>query len=124
MIKPILKNHEDLENDEEEQEELKPNEKVKKPLKVIEPIVNQIEFSNPDEFNEYFSNRETDKKLTTYCLNRMYKIPGYRIGRVKGEITIKRLCQSRLTRDEKINERLDVMEDRINEIIKVLNARL
>jgi hypothetical protein len=122
MIKPILKNHEDLEIEEEEQEELKPNEKEKKKLKVIEPIVNQMEFSNPDEFNEYISDKSL-KTLTTYCLNRMYKIPGYRIGRVKGEITIKRLCQSRLTRDEKINERLDVMEDRINEIIKVFNAR-
>ena len=61
-------------------------------LKVIEPIKNYLkEFKTVDEFNLWYSkNKDEVDKLTTHKLNKMYKIDGYRITKIKGVLMLKK----------------------------------
>ena len=74
-------------------------------LKVIEPIKNYIkEFNSPVEFNLWYAkHKEEVDSLTTHKLNKMYKIDGYRITKIKGELMLKV--------DRKIKEKTDEGED-------------
>ena len=64
-------------------------ERNEKTLKVLEPIQLDVKtFKDKQEF-ELFFNSEFENSTTTR-LNRMYKIPGYRISRVKDELCLKK----------------------------------
>ena len=80
-------------------------------LKVIEPIKNYIkEFNSPVEFNLWYAkNKDEVDALTTHKLNKLYKIDGYRITKIKGELMLKV--------DRKVKEKVDeTEEDEINEL--------
>ena len=79
-------------------------------LKVIEPIKNYIkEFNSPVEFNLWYAKHKDEvDSLTTHKLNKMYKIDGYRITKIKGELMLKV--------DRKVKEKSDDGEDEINEL--------
>ena len=58
-------------------------------LEVIQPYKPQpINFSSPDEFNIYYNKHADDFNETTYKLNVKYKIPGFKITKIKGELKL------------------------------------
>ena len=61
-------------------------------LKVIEPIRDYLKvFSSPDEFNIWYTKNKDDvDALTTNKLNKLYKINGYRITKIKGVLMLKK----------------------------------
>jgi predicted nucleic acid-binding Zn-ribbon protein len=61
-------------------------------LTVIEPINSPFqEFKGVDEFNIFYQkNKETIDPITTHKLNKMYKIEGYRITKIKGVLSLKK----------------------------------
>ena len=61
-------------------------------IKIIEPITHPTkEFNNADEFNIWYSkNKDSVNSFTTHKLNKMYKIAGYRITKIKGELMLKK----------------------------------
>ena len=65
-------------------------------LKIIEPIRDYLKvFSSPDEFNIWYTkNKEEVDTLTTHKLNKMYKIEGYRITKIKNVLMLKKSTNS------------------------------
>ena len=61
-------------------------------LKIIEPIRDYLKvFNSPDEFNIWFTkNKDEIESLTTHKLNKLYKINGYRITKIKGILMLKK----------------------------------
>ena len=47
-----------------------------------------IQFSSPDDFNLYYNKHKDDFNETTYKLNVKYKIPGFKITKIKGELKL------------------------------------
>ena len=108
-------------------------------LKIIEPTKNGLyHFKSTDEFSIYYAKHKDEmNEMTTQKLNKQFKIDGYRISRInthdengkirqRGEICLKRITNTspnerKLLNDEQIEERIKVIEDKINSIINVLN---
>lgn len=65
---------------------------IKNTLKIIEPIKIDVKtFQNEKEFEDYYNlNKKSLEDSTTTRLNRMFKIPGYRITRIKNELCLKK----------------------------------
>lgn len=58
-------------------------------IEVIQPYKPQpIQFSSPDDFNIYYNKHKEDFNDTTYKLNVKYKIPGFKITKIKGEMKL------------------------------------
>ena len=58
-------------------------------IEVIQPYKpNPIQFSSPDDFNIYYNKHKDDFNDTTYKLNVKYKIPGFKITKIKGEMKL------------------------------------
>ena len=89
-------------------------------LKVIEPIKNYIkEFNSPVEFNLWYAkHKEEVDSLTTHKLNKMYKIDGYRITKIKGELMLKvdRKIKEKEGEDENIHEEINELRNEIKNI--------
>ena len=120
-------------------------------VKVVEPIQSPMkEFNNVDEFNLFYHNHKDEMmETTTHRLNKMYKINGYRITKIRGELCLKKVREavkqksdvesgegndivdrrSRGEADENGDESTDVetrlqrLEEVVNEIIDALNKR-
>ena len=107
-------------------------------LKVIEPIKNYIkEFNSPVEFNLWYAkHKEEVDSLTTHKLNKLYKIDGYRITKIKGELMLKidRNVKDKALNDEEsvdiheeINElrnEIKNIKDTVNHLIEFINKTL
>ncbi|OHT06766.1 hypothetical protein TRFO_05452 [Tritrichomonas foetus] len=112
---------------------------IKNKLKILEPIKIDVKtFQNEKEFEDYYNlNKKTLDESTTTKLNRMYKIPGYRITRVKNELCLKKDYAKKIeqqveTKDysyeiedltTKIDDLKTVIEDLKNNITKI-NVKL
>ena len=61
------------------------------PLKIFEPLVPQvIECETTEDFNQIINTDiERYKMMTTQHLNRMFKIPGCKVAKLKGEICLR-----------------------------------
>ena len=60
-----------------------------KPIEVIQPYKPQIiQFENTDDFNIYYNKHLEEFNETTYKLNIKYKIPGYKITKIKGQLKL------------------------------------
>ena len=60
-----------------------------KPIEVIQPYKPQIiQFENTDDFNIYYNKHLEEFNESTYKLNIKYKIPGYKITKIKGQLKI------------------------------------
>ena len=60
-----------------------------KPLEVIEPYSPQvIQFESIEDFNGYYSKHQNEFNGTTQKLNKKYKIPGYKLTTLKGQLKI------------------------------------
>ena len=59
------------------------------PLEVIEPYSPQvIQFESIKDFNGYYSKHQNEFNGTTQKLNKKYKIPGYKLTTLKGQLKI------------------------------------
>lgn len=90
-------------------------------IKVIEPILNYIkEFKDPEEFDMYYKmNKEKMDSLTTHKLNKLYHIKDYRITKIKGVLMLKKDYK---VKTDTTAERIDMLENEINEIKTTLNS--
>lgn len=63
------------------------------PMKVIEPFQAEVqEFETKEDFIKFINegdNNETYKQLTTQKLNKMFDVHGYKITKLKGEISLR-----------------------------------
>ena len=97
-------------------------------LKVIEPIKNYVkEFNSPVEFNLWYAkHKEEVDSLTTHKLNKLYKIDGYRITKIKGELMLKvdrkiKEKEEREGEDENIHEEINELKSEIQKIKDTMN---
>ena len=93
----------------------KNNKKGKIPL-ITKPTVTQ--FRDVDDFNNYYQdNREEFETTTTHMLNKKYKIPGFKITKIKGVVSLKNTQKTKPQIDEVKNEvfqKIDNMNDTWN----------
>ena len=98
-------------------------------IKVFENIGdNVLSFETKEDFMRHYNkNRETIDSMSTRGLNRKYKIEGFRIGRLKGEIILFPLKESETKSEEldsktklTINEKLDFMNRRMKKIEEMI----
>ena len=107
-------------------------------IKVFENIGdNVLGFETKEDFMRYYNkNKESIDAMSTRGLNRKFKIDGFKIGRLKGEIILYPLketetkseeldSKTKLTINEKLdfmNRRLKKIEDMINIVVEFLNT--
>lgn len=95
-------------------------------IPIIEPIKERKDFKNPDEFTVFYNqNKQLFEENTTCKLNKMFNIPGYRITKLKGVVSLKNIPESRVTCEMKVTtveERLKDVEDKMNNMIKTMNT--
>ena len=107
-------------------------------VKVVEPIRTPMkEFNSVDEFNLFYHNHKDEMmETTTHRLNKMYKINGYRITKIRGELCLKKVREvvkqksgdgidggDGVDDTVDIETRLQRLEEAVNEIIDALNKR-
>ena len=92
-------------------------ERNEKTLKVLEPIQLDVKtFKDKQEFELFFNSHKNEfENSTTTRLNRMYKIPGYRISRVKDELCLKKdYTKNNLGNSSNIeSQQFDELEEKI-----------
>lgn len=96
---------------------------VKNSLKIIEPIKVDIKtFQNEQEFEDYYNlNKKALDESTTTKLNRMFKIPGYRITRVKNELCLKKDYNKKVEPSENdIRNEIEELKKEIQNIKDIL----
>ena len=102
-------------------------------LKIIEPIKEYLKvFNTPDEFNIWYTkNKDEVDTLTTHKLNKMYKIEGYRITKIKNVLMLKKesianqhTANSPLVPDTlaELQEEIKNIKSTVNQIIQYLNG--
>ena len=103
-------------------------------LKIIEPIKEYLKvFNTPDEFNIWYTkNKDEVDTLTTHKLNKMYKIEGYRITKIKNVLMLKKVnkddsqhsANSILIPDTltKLEDEIKNIKSTVNQIIQYLNG--
>ena len=87
-----------------------------------------INFGSIDEFKSYLDeNEEEMNKLSTVKLNRLYHIDGYRITKLQGKISLRKIHKNdHSTTDDNtdrlalIEESIVILSEKINEIVKVI----
>ena len=69
-------------------------------IKIIEPIKEFSKvFNSPDEFNLWYTkNKDEMDNMTTHKLNKLYKIEGYRITKIKNVLMLKKDSQTSNTK--------------------------
>ena len=91
-------------------------------LKVIEPIKIDVKtFQDKQEFELFYNSHKNEfENCTTTKLNRMYKIPGYRITRQKEELCLKKdyTKNNKQESDDDHNQRFDELKDELTKMIE------
>ena len=95
-------------------------------IKIIEPIKEFSKvFNSPDEFNLWYTkNKDEMDNMTTHKLNKLYKIEGYRITKIKNVLMLKKDSQtitSTTPTIEELKDEITKIKDTINQIISYLN---
>ena len=103
-------------------------EKSNKSLKVLEPIQMDVKtFQDKTEFELFYnSHKEEFESSTTTKLNRMYKIPGYRITRQKQQLCLKKDYSKGSTKGavgEESSERFQELADKVQELEETISER-
>lgn len=82
-----------------------------------------IKFDTTEEFDRYYhKNKDTVDKMPTRGLNTKFKISGYRIGRLRGKITLFPIKNKNAGLVETLDESSD--QPSISEKLNILNGRL
>jgi hypothetical protein len=97
-------------------------------MKIIEKFQpDTINFETPEDFKEYLSeNLEGLKEMTTQKLNKQFCINGYRITKIKGEISLRKIIDSNTNDSEFIDanaifEMLNNLNTKIDKLISALH---
>lgn len=104
-------------------------------IKIIEPIKEFSKvFNSPDEFNLWYTkNKDEMDNMTTHKLNKLYKIEGYRITKIKNVLMLKKDSQTITSKSlssgqspttntiEQLKDEITKIKDTINQIISYLN---
>lgn len=105
-------------------------------IKIIEPIKEYSKvFNSPDEFNLWYTkNKDEMDNMTTHKLNKLYKIEGYRITKIKNVLMLKKDSQTITSTNDKVaglssptptieqlKDEITKIKDTINQIISYLN---
>jgi hypothetical protein len=97
-------------------------------MKIIERFQpDTINFETPEDFKEYLSeNLEGLKEMTTQKLNKQFCINGYRITKIKGEISLRKIIDSNTNDSEFIDanaifEMLNNLNTKIDKLISALH---
>ena len=87
-------------------------------VKIIEPVKKVLaEFETPEEFNLYYhQHKEELDKQTTHILNKKYKIKGYHITKLKGNMCLKKLKEPEEVVQKSLEERIAELEKKIAEL--------
>ena len=101
-------------------------------LRIIEPIRDYLKvFNSPDEFNIWYTkNKDEVDSLTTNRLNKLYKINGYRITKIKGTLMLKKSSEHDANQNSVISplvpedllEEIKNIKSTVNQIIEYLNG--
>ena len=85
-----------------------------------------VEFETVEDFDNYYrKNKELIDKLSTRGLNQKYKIKGHHIGRLKNEIMLYPLKESKI-KDTNVQKSIDYADETgktIHEKLNILNER-
>ena len=87
-------------------------------IKIIEPFSPEIiECDSKEDFNEIL-NADPDKykDMTTQKLNKTFKIPGYKITKIKGEICLRSIKPCERQDNQAINEEIKNIKDAFNQL--------
>ena len=92
-------------------------------LKVFEPTQKNIKhFTTTDEFEKYLiKHKDEFDEWTTQKLNTSFKIDGYRITKIKGEICLKKDYYNYTPQKDKVNEEIIKRIERIEENVNKTN---
>ena len=97
-------------------------------LKIIEPIRDYLKvFNSADEFNIWYTkNKDEVDSLTTHKLNKMYKINGYRITKIKNVLMLKKSSETNNVNNQSANNPLvpndlSELQDEIKNIKSTVN---
>lgn len=86
---------------------------------MIKPIQSQQKFETIEEFNTFYeSNRDIFENNSTCKLNKMFEIPGFRITKLKGVISLKNVPTSRVN----LSDRIEKIEEKLNQMVEVVNS--
>ena len=105
-------------------------------IKIIEPIKQYLKvFNTPDEFNIWYTkNKDEVESLTTHKLNKMYKIEGYRITKIKNVLMLKKCTETQDTNKSansplipeeltELHKEIKNIKSTINQIIQYLDMK-
>ena len=119
--------YEYVEVDEEETQTPSPEPELAH-IPLITPIKERTDFESAEAFDAYYQEHKSElNKLTTHKLNKMFEIPGYRITKIRGVLSLKNIPESRVTSVMRINmleKTVNDMKDKINTCIKTINGVL
>ena len=91
-------------------------------LKVIEPIQIDVKtFQDKNEFEMFYNSHKNEfENCTTTKLNRMYKIPGYRITRQKEVLCLKKdyTKNNKQESDDDNIQKFDELKDELTKLIE------
>ena len=91
-------------------------------LKVIEPIKIDVKtFQDKQEFELFYNSHKNEfENCTTTKLNRMYKIPGYRITRQKEVLCLKKdyTKNNKQESDDDNSQKFDELKDELTKMIE------
>lgn len=106
-----------------------PNQKKQKnkiPL-ITKPTI--TEFRDVDDFNNYYQqNKDEFETTTTHMLNKKYKIPGFKITKIKGVVSLKNIQNNKPQILETVNKKMDALQheackrDELNPLLERISA--
>ena len=98
---------------------------MSKKVPTIQPIKDKRIFDSVEAFNKYYNEHEDFFERTTTCkLNKMFEVPGFKITKLQGVVSLKNIPESRVTandRIEKLSGRVLTLEEMMNKCIKTVN---
>ena len=98
------------------------------PMRILEPFrAEVIEFEDKNDFIKYVNeDMETYKSLTTQKLNKMFHIPGYRITKLQGDISLKAVGgkDAEAEKEKKDTVKKELMEEVKKELMEELEEKM
>ena len=97
------------------------------PMRILEPFrAEVIEFDDKNDFIKYVNeDMETYKSLTTQKLNKMFHIPGYRITKLQGDISLKAVGGKDEGEERMRSEiKKELMEEMRSELMKEMEEKV
>lgn len=88
-------------------------------LKIIEPIHSPLKiFDSKENFINFYQTHKSElDSSTTHILNKKYKIEGYKITKIKGELSLKKSSYG-----ANINSKYESMENELNTLKNDFNG--